>query len=320
MPRMFRRSAFTLIELLVVIAIIAVLIALLLPAVQQAREAARRSQCKNNLKQLGLALHNYHDVHNMFPPSVIRGSTAPAGCAAWVRHSGYSWQVMILPQMEQAPLYQRLNMAAGLSGCMGPNPNLAEVRRTRLSAYECPSESTPIVGTDAPTSYAAVVTRLAAESHANPAVAHRGALIPAGTKFRDMTDGTANSAIVAEVFRGKQFFNTGAGTVVNGQRCRAWVESTAWCEVNGGLAVNTAVTPNTYTVVRKINDPQRDEVSWTDEVDGGNAGPRPASSSHTGGIQALFGDGAVKFVSENIDATVWGNTCSIGGGDVGTAD
>src|SRR5205809_2892375 len=101
--RALRRSAFTLIELLVVIAIIAVLVALLLPAVQQAREAARRSQCKNNLKQIGLALQNYHSSANRFPPGYVAGATYPA------TSNGWGWSAMILPYLDQAPLYRKIN-------------------------------------------------------------------------------------------------------------------------------------------------------------------------------------------------------------------
>src|SRR4051812_6730319 len=97
-PKTFKRG-FTLIELLVVIAIIAVLIALLLPAVQQAREAARRSQCKNNLKQIGLALHNYHDTANTLPPGWIGDPTGSNAGNRW------GWGTMILPYLDQAPLY-----------------------------------------------------------------------------------------------------------------------------------------------------------------------------------------------------------------------
>src|SRR6188768_3507660 len=102
-----RKSGFTLIELLVVIAIIAILIALLLPAVQQAREAARRTQCKNHLKQMGLALHNYHDAHQVFPP----GATSCIPCAAYQTdgRTGHALYADILPYMDQAPLYNRLN-------------------------------------------------------------------------------------------------------------------------------------------------------------------------------------------------------------------
>ena len=103
-----RRSGFTLIELLVVIAIIAILIALLLPAVQQAREAARRSTCKNNLKQLALALHNYHDTHRSFPVGLMRPDSNPAS----TQGHGVGWSAMILPFMHQAPLYNSINWNA----------------------------------------------------------------------------------------------------------------------------------------------------------------------------------------------------------------
>ncbi|MCA9163285.1 MAG: DUF1559 domain-containing protein, partial [Planctomycetales bacterium] len=98
-----RSRGFTLVELLVVIAIIAILIALLLPAVQQAREAARRSQCRNNMKQLGLALHNYHDSNQCFPPNSHGNATNLP--------NGFSWRVMILPGLDQGPLYNKFNFS-----------------------------------------------------------------------------------------------------------------------------------------------------------------------------------------------------------------
>ena len=109
LPRKSLTRGFTLIELLVVIAIIAILIALLLPAVQQAREAARRTQCKNNLKQLGLALHNYHDILDMFPPGAMTNSNGTVGPGD--AFAGSCWAISIFPQIEQANLYQLIATA-----------------------------------------------------------------------------------------------------------------------------------------------------------------------------------------------------------------
>ena len=123
MRPILRHRGFTLIELLVVIAIIAVLIALLLPAVQQAREAARRTQCKNNLKQIGIALHSYHDTFGGFPPGYVVGA-APA-------NAGYAWSAMILPNMDQAVLYNALNFSSVPAGSVVLS----------LPAWKCPSDT-----------------------------------------------------------------------------------------------------------------------------------------------------------------------------------
>ncbi|MDX2038750.1 MAG: DUF1559 domain-containing protein [Isosphaeraceae bacterium] len=132
---MRRSRGFTLIELLVVIAIIAVLIALLLPAVQAAREAARRAQCVNNLKQIGLAIHNYHDQNNLFPPGAI--ATNPAqGWGAW-SNNGFTWRVLILPQLEQTPMYNAINFQLQT----GVQPAaLGTVWYTKVSSFLCPSD------------------------------------------------------------------------------------------------------------------------------------------------------------------------------------
>src|SRR5271157_60429 len=132
------RRGFTLIELLVVIAIIAVLIALLLPAVQSAREAARRIQCTNNIKQIGLAMHNYHTANNTFPPGVAASfNTLNPGCIAW---SGWSAQSMMLNYMEQSPIYNACNfMIDPFSTSLSPLVNGTAVY-TKIAAFLCPSD------------------------------------------------------------------------------------------------------------------------------------------------------------------------------------
>ena len=130
-PRPFR--GFTLIELLVVIAVIAVLVGLLLPAVQTAREAARRAQCSNNLKQIGLAMHGYHSVQNTFPPAYI---TAVVNDPAMPEIGpGWGWGVMLLGQLEQQPLYQGINFSLQIA-----DPGSVTARTAILSVFLCPSD------------------------------------------------------------------------------------------------------------------------------------------------------------------------------------
>ncbi|MEM1063248.1 MAG: DUF1559 domain-containing protein, partial [Planctomycetota bacterium] len=148
------RSAFTLIELLVVIAIIAIIVALLLPAVQQAREAARRTTCKNNLKQLGLAVHNYHDVHGVLPPGYVMNVTddtvnaAGESLSASVPNddfgSGFAWGVMILPFLEETQLFEALELDGNAwdDGTGGTTNNLA-LATSVIDSFLCPSDSAP---------------------------------------------------------------------------------------------------------------------------------------------------------------------------------
>jgi prepilin-type N-terminal cleavage/methylation domain-containing protein/prepilin-type processing-associated H-X9-DG protein len=142
------RSGFTLIELLVVIAIIAVLIALLLPAVQMAREAARRSQCRNNLKQMGIAMHNYHDTYQVFPGWVSRWLSTPVGGTNGWCHGGYSFQTSLLPFLEQAPIYNAINFNfrpndpgnCGATDGNVPGPVQSTARNRIIETFICPSD------------------------------------------------------------------------------------------------------------------------------------------------------------------------------------
>lgn len=324
-----RRRAFTLIELLVVIAIIAILIALLLPAVQQAREAARRSQCKNNLKQIGLALHNYHDAHGRFPQASIVGHVPP-GCSSWVRFSGYSWRVMILPYIDQAPLYNQFDLGVStLSGCMNTpaQANWTNIRKSIVPAFICPSDDSPLqrngwAGFD----YAAAVRARGDASHGSTTGTDLGGLTRPGTSFANFTDGTSNTIMVGEIYRGKDFYRTsGGGSNQTGNRGLRWVASTDFGQVNAGVRVDNALpndanNPHKFVQERRINDEDRDEVSWTDPVNGGNVGYRPMSSLHVGGAQALLGDGAVKFISENVDGVALANSFTVSGGEVNVVE
>ncbi len=129
------REGFTLIELLVVIAIIAVLIALLLPAVQAAREAARRAQCVNNMKQMGIACHNYHDQQGVFPPSAISSAIGPNTWGGWT-NTNMSWRILILPHIEQNPIYNAINWQLRNGG----GATLATAWYTQMTVFLCPSD------------------------------------------------------------------------------------------------------------------------------------------------------------------------------------
>jgi len=320
----FRRG-FTLIELLVVIAIIAILIALLLPAVQQAREAARRTQCKNNLKQLGVALHNYHDVHSTFPQGkVVDRNATYAGCPGWVNGSGFSWRVMILPMIEQAPLYtQNVLDNSGISTCgifaNGANNRLV-LLRTTLPAYVCPSDPTPFVGSEKPTNYAGIGGS-AKNSHGDqdpPSV--QGIMNFHGARMRDIVDGTSNTGMVGEIHRGALFNRySGGPSNITGLRCQWWAAESGFCAADTWFPPNAA-SPNkgnnkgqTAPQDGAANDtgclsgqgPCADQVSWVDDLAPDEAGARGVSSAHVGGAQLLLGDGSVRLVSENIDINTW---------------
>ncbi len=288
------QRGFTLIELLVVIAIIAILIALLLPAVQQAREAARRSQCKNNLKQIGLALHNYHDVHNLFPPSHIE-------------LNGWTGNTLMLPQLEQATLYNALKVNGPAN--FADADALALMRRP-LSVFRCPSsaDANPTQNTKVPVYMAGGTTAYyIAVSNYLPVSGTRdircwsskteqnGVFFPnANTGFRDITDGSSNTFAYAEK-TSVGLHDGGVWAAVDSRANPSSVSGTTrpihYCGLWGyeALRINTIHTLNAYSGWALING----QVSR-------GVGP---SSQHTGGAHVLMADGAVRFISENIDAS-----------------
>lgn len=302
------RRAFTLIELLVVIAIIAILIALLLPAVQQAREAARRTQCKNNLKQLGLALHNYHDVHSTFPPSVIAQGIAASDYFSTPNSTvlNMTGLVSILPFFDQAPLYNQWNVTAASGYCKYAYPaagviasdgtNNYALSKTKLAALKCPSDTgrdfcSAGVAYGASDSIGGYRSNYAFNTHyAGYAYAHYWMAIGLQeqrafgddkyTNIRDWADGTSNIVAMTEQTREK--YNGEVG----GWSYYSWVNpgidfTRDWYRINQWDYYGS---PGTYLYGRL--------GQWA-----------TAGSWHTGGVHALMGDGTVRFISENIDGT-----------------
>lgn len=312
------RSAFTLIELLVVIAIIAILIALLLPAVQQAREAARRSQCKNNMKQIGLALQNYHDVYRKFPVGAL-----PAPGASTYSLGGWRWR--ILPFMDQSPLFNRpTTPGVTFRSCAGSaNSNVLFWSGVRIPAYHCPSSALP-VAKEAACSSSCGGDCVVFERHdyvgimgANPDPIGRnesdgvrwecryGWLYNTGmilggecVAIRDCTDGMSNTIIVGEQ----------SGNMWS--KVRSSYHS-GWCgglysynSVKRNLALGTPSSTATQyaqcTVVKSAPNPK----SLPSDGDADYEPSGPLTSFHTGGCHILLGDGSVRFLSDSTQAEI----------------
>lgn len=325
-----KTKGFTLIELLVVIAIIAILIALLLPAVQQAREAARRTQCKNNLKQLGLALHNYHDTFSTFPPAHTRTQSASPATGALTGWRGFSAHAMMLPYIEQANLYSQLNFNTYFDEASNTT-----ARRTQLPAFLCPSD-TPYPGSvdRGNNSYPGCMGPSLGQ-YVNPIGVRDGLFsFDVNVKMRDIHDGTANTIAFGEhlmgdnnntsyrpgdVVRGIAYTGpvtkpTQADLETYGMAC---VAGTGNHHSHGGrewaigmpaqTLFNTAAPPNwKHPTCQPCTG-----CGWMD-----SQGMFPARSRHVGGVQVTLADGSSRFVSENVDLATWQNLGSIRGGEV----
>ncbi|WP_437228944.1 DUF1559 domain-containing protein [Planctomicrobium sp. SH661] len=307
--RFCKSRGFTLIELLVVIAIIAVLIALLLPAVQQAREAARRSQCKNNLKQLGLALHNYHDAHGKFPLGY--GVTVDAPNFPGASGLRAPWSVLILPFLDETPRYNTFKMDGSWSGRGDTATDNFTAQFTPLSKFKCPSD--PAGQAAIPSSNYLGVSGGGPESSRYSAAANaccsRSSAFNNGIFFanssvsmRDITDGTTNTFMLGET----KDMVVGNSVLSDKQWARSWAAPLS----NNGASSNCCWTINVLTAASDgINlsgyDPTRDNVgtNWVFL----SASGRGLSSRHVGGCHAGMADGSVQFLSQNMSIDVYRN-------------
>jgi prepilin-type N-terminal cleavage/methylation domain-containing protein len=312
------KRGFTLIELLVVIAIIAVLIALLLPAVQQAREAARRTQCKNNLKQIGLALHNYHDIFSVFPPSflVLPGGSATMGSPAPITgDTGPGWTVlaMLLPQIEQANLYNSLNINLP---CWHAQ-NSAFVQR-QIPPYLCPSAlngtgvyavvdgSSNVLATFARGNYVASAGRKDVwdETAADLSTIADGVFYRnSRTQMRDVSDGLSNT-----VFFGEQTpyhsNSTWVGIVPNSVTCPTAQFAYAGCDA-AAPQINVHSGPGIFESPPIIH-PPNSNFGYVDEM----------YSQHDSGGHVLLGDGSIRFASKYMDGVTWSGLATRAGSEV----
>jgi prepilin-type N-terminal cleavage/methylation domain-containing protein/prepilin-type processing-associated H-X9-DG protein len=327
------REGFTLIELLVVIAIIAILIGLLLPAVQKVRESAARAKCINNLKQIGLALHNYHDTITYFPPGYVDGNTDPNSTPDNDVGPGWGWASFLLPYLEQGNLYKQINF----SQPVGTGVN-RQVSQQPLTIFQCPSdpfqENFPVYDS----SFSTPIAWLAhgnylgcngweecfngASGNPQGGVGTDGLSGNYGksgvglfyrnshTRIADVTDGLTNTIIAGER-SGNHAPATWTGAVAGG-RCPAWMAT---------------MPPAVYA---PPPGPAYDNADWGEALvlSHGNATHVPSAdfpiydpdvfySMHTGqGANFLFGDGSVHYLTSRINPYTYQSLCTIAGGEV----
>lgn len=327
MLRPVRSRAFTLIELLVVIAIIAILIALLLPAVQQAREAARRTQCRNNMKQLGLAFWNYHDTHNTYPVNFAdRNAAGLGGGGPAIANTGHSWLTMSLPYLDQSPLYNQMdhNLPIGAPPLTlsTTNPNYVAAQLA-IPAFLCasdPGNNNGKLGGRSDWQPAGVlwgVSNYKACAGSNWAAglpAWNPVSSPSGknagqtdglnrgngilcsnqvnanapTRVRDVTDGTSNTFAIGEALPSTTQWNWWYNPNATTATCAIPLNQLLRPLPTTNAVPTTADWPNNYAF----------------------------ASRHVGGGHFAMADGSARFISENIDITLYRNAATIGSGEV----
>jgi prepilin-type N-terminal cleavage/methylation domain-containing protein/prepilin-type processing-associated H-X9-DG protein len=328
-----RRPGFTLIELLVVIAIIGILVALLLPAVQKVREAAALTQCTNNLKQIGLALHSYHDTLKMFPPGYIDGNTNPNSTPDNDVGPGWGWASYLLPYLEQRNLYNQINFNVGVG--LGSNKAVCQMP---LTIYLCPSDAYQQNFPVYDSSFTNPVATLAHSSYVgcngweecfngaggNPqggsgtdGLAGNYGLAAVGLFYRNsrnrtanVTDGLSNTIFVGER-SGDHAPSTWTGAVAGG-RCPAWmaVQPPAPYSPPPGPAYDNADFGEAF-VLAHCN------ATHLPSADFPIFDPDTFYSMHTArGANFLFGDGSVHFLTSSINPSTYQALATIAGGEV----
>lgn len=289
-PGYAKRRGFTLVELLVVIAIIGILIALLLPAVQSAREAARRMQCQNNLKQLGLALHNYHDTHDTFPPG-----------AFWYNNAENRGSILIqlLPFIEQQNLYNQFDFTKNVD-------SQTALLGSIIPTYVCPSDNNRGLRNGA------AIHNYAASAGPTPHIDNSSCKCASGASFNTFTLVVPTSKYGGDPDFAGPFYRRGKPTTM--QDCRDGLSNTiyfgevrrdcsnhirqGWMRSNNGNGlVATQVPINFPSCDDDATDPCNRPCNWSTEL--------AFKSAHGGGAQFVLGDGSVHYFSENIDHNVY---------------
>jgi prepilin-type N-terminal cleavage/methylation domain-containing protein len=316
-PSQLRRSGFTLVELLVVIAIIGTLVGLLLPAVQAARESARRSQCSNNLKQYGLALQNHHDAKKLFPRIATRGNPPGNEANTVGTNARATWMVMLWPFMEEGRLGNSWNFAVNQQDSSNPGVTGGKTNwqlvNTPVSMYYCPSDRPNAIDQTTGNAYGCKSNYLVSSGTGAllgtsgvfgwQSGTGWGDFIPMKVAAKDVTDGLSKTLAFVEItfadadadvpgdFRGTQFCDFAPPSVMTRSTPNAGTDYTAYCQSSTRMPCTSSngSRPSGYQTAR---------------------------SKHTSGVNAATCDGAVGFVSDSIDVAIWQALSTKAGGEV----